>query len=398
MINSFKSFLIEEDKTIFFTFGRMNPPTTGHEKLMNELSKKSGRNPYRVFLSQSSDNKKNPLDYNYKVKTVRKFFPKHARSVMLDKKVKNVFDAVTKLYDEGYKNINMVVGSDRTNEFKKLLEKYNGVKGRHGLYKFNKINVISAGDRDPDAEDVSGMSASKMRKLASDGDFTQFSQGLPRSVSNNEAKKVYNEVRKGMGLKEQKHFQNKLIFEPVSEKREDYVKGHLFDIGDRVTFMGSDELASVTGLGSNYVIVEQNGRSYRKWIDDVELVEKKKRKEGNQKVRQDPDVKKAPGTQPAPYYGGLSKATKKRRLAHFKKYSKYDDDNPAAYKPAPGDARAKTKPSKHTLKYRRMYGEDAVEIAKKKIEREKMVDKMKHARMLDRAKVRKIKNRSKADA
>ena len=398
MINSFKSFLVEEDKTIFFTFGRMNPPTTGHEKLMKELSKKSGRNPYRVFLSQSSDNKKNPLDYNYKVKTVRKFFPKHARSVMLDKKVKNVFDAVTKLYDEGYKNINMVVGSDRTNEFKKLLEKYNGVKGRHGLYKFNKINVISAGDRDPDADDVSGMSASKMRKLASDGDFTQFSQGLPRSVSNNEAKKVYNEVRKGMGLKEQKHFQNKLIFEPVSEKREDYVKGHLFDIGDRVTFMGSDELASVTGLGSNYVIVEQNGRSYRKWIDDVELVEKKKSKEGNQKVRQDPDVKKAPGTQPAPYYGGLSKSTKKKRLAHFKKYSKYDDDNPAAYKPAPGDARAKTKPSKHTLKYRRMYGEDAVEIAKKKIEREKMVDKMKHARMLDRAKVRKIKNRSKADA
>ena len=398
MINSFKSFLIEEDKTIFFTFGRMNPPTTGHEKLMNELSKKSGRNPYRVFLSQSSDNKKNPLDYNYKVKTVRKFFPKHARSVMLDKKVKNVFDAVTKLYDEGYKNINMVVGSDRTNEFKKLLEKYNGVKGRHGLYKFNKINVISAGDRDPDADDVSGMSASKMRKLASDGDFTQFSQGLPRSVSNNEAKKVYNEVRRGMGLKEQKHFQNKLIFEPVSEKREDYVKGHLFDIGDSVTFMGSDELASVTSLGSNYVIVEQNGRTYRKWIDDVELVEKKKSKEGNQKVRQDPDVKKAPGTQPAPYYGGLSKSTKKKRLAHFKKYSKYDDDNPAAYKPAPGDARAKTKPSKHTLKYRRMYGEDAVEIAKKKIEREKMVDKMKHARMLDRAKVRKIKNRSKADA
>tara|TARA_R100001510_G_scaffold57049_1_gene63942 strand:+ start:279 stop:1469 length:1191 start_codon:yes stop_codon:yes gene_type:complete len=396
MINSFKSFLIEEDKTIFFTFGRMNPPTSGHEKLMNELSKKSGRNPYRVYLSQSTDNKKNPLDYNYKVKTVRKFFPKHARSVMLDKKIKNVFDAATKLYDEGYKNINMVVGSDRTNEFKKLLEKYNGVKGRHGLYKFNKINVISAGDRDPDADDVSGMSASKMRKLAGDGDFTQFSQGLPRSVSNNEAKKVYNEVRRGMGLKEQKHFQNKLIFEPVSEKREDYVKGHLFDIGDRVTFMGSDELASVTSLGSNYVIVEQNGRSYRKWIDDVELVEKKK--EGNQKVRQDPDVKKAPGTQPAPYYGGLSKSTKKKRLAHFKKYSKYDDDNPAAYKPAPGDARAKTKPSKHTLKYRRMYGEDAVEIAKKKIEREKMVDKMKHARMLDRAKVRKIKNRSKADA
>ena len=396
MINSFRSFLIEEDKTVYFTFGRMNPPTSGHEKLMNELSKKSGSNPYRVYLSQSTDNKKNPLNYNYKIKTVRKFFPKHARSVMLDKKVKNVFDAATKLYSEGYKNINMVVGSDRINEFKKLLEKYNGVKGRHGLYKFNKINVISAGDRDPDADDVSGMSASKMRSLASKGDFTQFSQGLPRSVSNNEAKKVYNEVRRGMGLKEQKEYKTTLHFTPVSEEREAYVKGNLFDIGDNVAFVGSDELGNVTSLGSNYVIVESNGKTYRKWLTDIQLVEKKK--EAPKKVRQDPDVKKAPGTQPAPYYGGLSKSTKKKRLAHFKKYSKYDDDNPAAYKKAPGDATAKTKPSKHTLKYRRMYGEDAVEFAKKKIEREKMVDKVKHARMLDRAKVRKIKNRSKADA
>ncbi len=396
MINSFRSFLIEEDKTVYFTFGRMNPPTSGHEKLMNELSKKSGSNPYRVYLSQSTDNKKNPLNYNYKIKTVRKFFPKHARSVMLDKKVKNVFDAATKLYSEGYKNINMVVGSDRINEFKKLLEKYNGVKGRHGLYKFNKINVISAGDRDPDADDVSGMSASKMRSLASKGDFTQFSQGLPRSVSNNEAKKVYNEVRRGMGLKEQKEYKTTLHFTPVSEEREAYVKGNLFDIGDNVAFVGSDELGNVTNLGSNYVIVESNGKTYRKWLTDIQLVEKKK--EAPKKVRQDPDVKKAPGTQPAPYYGGLSKSTKKKRLAHFKKYSKYDDDNPAAYKKAPGDATAKTKPSKHTLKYRRMYGEDAVEFAKKKIEREKMVDKIKHARMLDRAKVRKIKNRSKADA
>ncbi len=396
MINSFKHYLIEEEKTAFFTFGRMNPPTTGHEKLMNELSKKSGKNPYRVYLSQSTDKKKNPLDFKYKVKTVRKFFPKHARSVMLDKKVKNVFDAVTEMYNDGFKNITMVVGSDRINEFNTLLKKYNGVKGRHGLYNFNKINVISAGDRDPDADDISGMSASKMRSLAGEGDFTQFSQGLPRNVSNADAKKVYNEVRKGMGLKEQKEYYNKLHFEPVSEKREAYVKGNLFNIGDHVTVMGSDELASVTSLGTNYVIVESGGKLYRKWLSDIELLEKKK--EAPKKVRQDPDVKKAPGTQPAPYYKGVAKSTKKKRLAHFKKYSKYDDDNPAAYKKAPGDAGAKTKLSKHTLKYRRMYGEDAVEVAKKKIEREKMVDKMKHARMLDRAKVRKIKNRSKADA
>jgi len=394
MISSFKNYLIEEEKTVFFTFGRMNPPTTGHEKLMNELSKKSGKNPYRVYLSQSTDKKKNPLDFKYKVKTVRKFFPKHARSVMLDKKVKTVFDAVTEMYNDGFKNIAMVVGSDRVNEFNTLLNKYNGVKGRHGLYNFNKINVISAGDRDPDADDVSGMSASKMRSLANEGDFTQFSQGLPRNVSNSDAKKVYNEVRKGMGLKEQKEYFNKLHFEPVSEKREAYVKGTLYNIGDRVSMLGSDELGSVTSLGTNYVIVESAGKMYRKWLTDIELLEK----EGNQKVKQDPDIKDKKGTQPAPYYKGLEKSTKTKRLAHFKKYAKMSDDNPAAYKPAPGDAAAKTKLSKHTLKYRKMYGEDAVELTKKKIEREKMVDKMKHARMLDRAKVRKIKNRSKENA
>jgi len=313
---------------------------------------------------------------------------------MLNKKVKNVFDAVTEMYNDGFKNITMVVGSDRINEFNTLLKKYNGVKGRHGLYNFNKINVISAGDRDPDADDISGMSASKMRSLAKEGDFTQFSQGLPRNVSNADAKKVYNEVRRGMGLKEQKEYFNKLHFEPVSEKREAYVKGNLFNIGDRVTVVGSDELATVTNLGTNYVIVESAGKLYRKWLTDVELLEK----EGNQKVKQDPDIKDKKGTQPAPYYKGLEKSTKTKRLAHFKKYAKMSDDNPAAYKPAPGDATAKTKPSKHTLKYKKMYGEDAVELVKKKIEREKMVDRMKHARMLDRAKIRKIKNRSKENA
>ena len=395
MISSFKKYLVEEEKTVYFTFGRMNPPTTGHEKLMNELAKKAGKNSYRVYLSQSTDNKKNPLDFRTKVKTVRKFFPKHARQVMLDKKVKNVFDAVTEIYSDGIKNVTMVVGSDRVNEFKTLLNKYNGKKGRHGLYNFNNINVISAGDRDPDADDVSGMSASKMRKLASEGDFTQFSQGLPRSVSNNEAKKVYNEVRRGMGLKEQKEYKTTLHFTPVSEEREAYVKGNLFDINDSVAFMGSDELATVTSLGSNYVIVESNGKTYRKWLTDIQLVEKE---EAKKKVKQDPDVKKAPGTQPAPYYKNLSKSTKSKRLSHFKKHAKMADDNPAAYKKAPGDATAKTKLSKHTIKYRKMYGEDAVDMAKKKIEREKIVDKIKHARMLDRAKVRKIKNRSKANA
>ena len=100
MINTFKSYLIEETREVYFTFGRMNPPTIGHEKLMESMAQKSGKNPYRVYLSQSQDKKKNPLHFSEKVKYARKMFPRHARQIMADKKIRNVFEAASKLYDE----------------------------------------------------------------------------------------------------------------------------------------------------------------------------------------------------------------------------------------------------------------------------------------------------------
>ena len=374
MINSFKNFLVEEEKTIFFTFGRMNPPTIGHEKLLDVLSRKSGRNPYKVFLSQSQDNKKNPLRYKDKVKAARKMFPKHARSIMLDASVKTVFDALTKLYNEGYKNVAMVVGSDRVREFDVLLKKYNGKKAQHGLYNFQKITIISAGDRDPDAEGATGMSASKMRAAASAGDFSQFAQGMPKSLGNVDAKSIYNAVRKGMGLKEQREFKNHVQLEPVSEEREDYVKGNLYSVGDAVIIRETGELCSITHLGTNYVIVESDGKQYRKWLKDIERIEED-------------------------YYKGLSKSTAAKRKAHFKKYAEKPGDGPdkqSNYKPAPGDARAKTKPSKHTLKFRKMFGEnDMTDLAKKRIDREKKADAIKHDRMMDRARLRDTQKKNK---
>ena len=271
MINSFKSFLIEEERTVYFTFGRMNPPTIGHEKLMAKLSEKSGKNPYRVYLSQSQDAKKNPLTFNEKVKYARKMFPKHARQIMSDMKVKTVFDAATKLYNEGFKRVSMVVGSDRINEFNALLNKYNGKKGRHGFYNFESINIVSAGDRDPDADGAKGMSASKMRQAVMEKDFTSFSQGLPRSVSNLEAKKLYNSVRSGMGLKEQKEFKNHVSLAKVSDRREEYVEGKIFNAGDKVIVKESGDKGVITFKGSNYVIVESEGRQNRYWLDAVEL-------------------------------------------------------------------------------------------------------------------------------
>jgi len=376
MINSFKNYLVEEEKTVYFTFGRMNPPTIGHEKLMNALSSKSGKNPYRIYISQSQDPKKNPLQFTDKVKAARKMFPRHARQIMADKKLRNVLEISSKLYDEGFKRIVMVVGSDRVNEFEALLKKYNGQKGRHGFYNFERINVMSAGDRDPDAEGATGMSASKMRKAADDNDFTSFSQGLPKNVSNSEAKDIFNKVRKGMGLKEEKEFKNHVQLESVSELRESYIGGELFDEGDEVVIKENGIVGKIKVLGSNYVIVESKGETWRKWLTAVEKVDPsvdlsydiaqhsldkltEAKDERKKESPQDPDIKDRAGTQPKAYYSGLkSKSTKKARDRHFKKYSKYDDDNPAAYKKAPGDATAKTKPSKHTKKFKQMFGDD----------------------------------------
>jgi len=373
LINSFRNFLVEEEKTVFFTFGRMNPPTIGHEKLLDKLSKSAGKNPYKVFLSQSQDPKKNPLTYKDKVKAARKMFPKHARSIMLDASIKTVFDALTKLYNEGYKNVAMVVGSDRIREFDILLKKYNGKKGNHGLYNFQKITVVSAGDRDPDAEGATGMSASKMRAAASAGDFSQFAQGMPKSIGNADAKSVYNAVRKGMGLKEQNEFMNRVQLDPVSETREMYVAGDLFKVGDKVAIKENDIVGTITHLGTNYVIMEANGVQYRKWITSIERIEED-------------------------YYKGLSKSTSAKRKAHFKKHAEKPGDGPdkqSNYKPAPGDARAKTKPSKHTLKFRKMFGEnDMVDLAKQRIDREKKADAIRHDRMLDRARLRDTKKKN----
>ena len=194
MIRSFKNYLTEEGRIAYFTFGRMNPPTTGHEKLLDVLSEKAGRNDYFVFLSQSQDKKSNPLNYNSKVKHVRKMFPRHARRVMINKKVRTVFDAASVIFERGYESLVMVVGSDRVTEFETLLNKYNGEKGKHGFYNFKTINIVSAGARDPDAEGVSGMSASKMRQFAADNNFPSFSQGLSASMSNKDAKKLFMDV------------------------------------------------------------------------------------------------------------------------------------------------------------------------------------------------------------
>ena len=529
MINSFSQFLVEEEKTVYFTFGRLNPPTIGHEMLLNKLARAAGKNPYKIYLSKSSDPKKNPLSYNDKIKFARKMFPKHARQIIKNNKMKTVMDIASALFAEGYINIVMAGDGERSREFDILLNKYNGVKGRHGFYNFKSIKFVNVGERNDSSDDIDGVSATKQRNAAKNNDFVAFTQGLPKSMSNNDAKQLFNAVRKGMGLKEAKEFKRHVQLEPVSDLREAYINNSIFAEGESVVMTKTGIVGNIKHLGTNYLIVESKDETWRCWLSDVEKVDLNEaasprwkkagpdgemeikfptgrrfkvekqydsnirhkgewkvmewdtrskdwewadtyspkayakemamklgqykngkkvadysstfkfesvneenqpewgtpestkkakkitpgekydeacwdshkqvgmKKKGNRMVpncvpkeaAQDSDIKDRPGSQPAGYHKGLSKAQKVARDRQFKKQAKMSDSNPKAYKKAPGDHDAKTKLSKHTLKFRRMFGEQdtQVDTAKAKIDREKESDKRKHDRMMDRARM-----------
>lgn len=378
MMKSFSEYLTEEAKEVVFTFGRFNPPTVGHEKLINKVASLASGNNYRIYASKSQDPKKNPLDFNTKIKTMRKMFPKHGRNIMSDKDVRNALDILVKLYDQGFTKVTMVVGSDRVNEFSALTNKYNGVKSRHGMYNFKDgINVVSAGERDPDSDDVSGMSASKMRAAASANDFASFSKGLPTAFKG--GKELFDTLRKSMGIKEASEFKNHVQLEPVSELREAYIKQRIFEEGEQVVITDKGIVGKITKLGANYLVVESKGETWRCWLDQVSKVDPNeespvtitKNALGEQKETpkdKETGLKKTYGT-------GLSKSTKAKRKAQFDKQAKMDDDNPAAYKPAPGDATAKTKPSKHTKKFKDMFGESNITESSTKKALQKKADK-----------------------
>ena len=192
-------------KTAVFTFGRFNPPTIGHEVLIDKIETVAKRNRADafVFVSASQDSKKNPLDYKDKIKWMKKMFKVRGQNIFKysREQPENIMKIASLLHDNGYEQIVMVVGSDRINEFKKLMSQYNGVKDKpHGFYDFKNIDIESAGERDPDADDATGMSASKLRDLAVDSDFETFKTGLPDTLSDRDKRNLYQLVRKQMKL------------------------------------------------------------------------------------------------------------------------------------------------------------------------------------------------------
>ena len=364
------------------TFGRMNPPTVGHEKLVNEIIKTAiaVKGTPLVYLSKTQDAKKNPLSYDDKIKFGQALFGKN---IIVKSQSKTIIEVAKELQKKGYKDLVMVVGSDRVKEFETLLNKYNGKD-----YTFDSIDIVSAGERDPDSDGVDGMSASKMRALAAEGNFDLFTKGVP-SKNKSLVDSLYTAVRKGLGINEAINYAvSQFLGERVIAGKVDPLSpmGKQKLTGAEVaTYYKSNpnakaaanrdknvklgiELALDLAGNMNYAVKEidklkrnlskhpevQKALRSANESSNIDLyraasIQERMQKEDDKESKQQ---KQQPG-----YYKDLGGSTKDKRQAHFNKKSKMDDDNPDAYDKAPGDAEAKTKPSKHSNKFKKMFGE-----------------------------------------
>ena len=270
----------DESKTdkgdITVVFGRFNPPTIGHQKLLDKAKKAAGKGALRIYPSRSQDAKKNPLDTDTKYDVMQKMFPNHADSMVNDPNSKTIFDVLKKAYGDGYSNVNIVVGGDRVKEFDKLATEYNGK-----LYNFNSVNTISAGDRDADAEGIEGMSASKMRKAAAENDFETFSKGVPKSLDDKTVKQLFNTVKKQMKIKEGWSMWEIAPKFDWQNLRENYVTGKIFNVNQIVENLNTGLVGKVIRRGTNYLIcVTEDGMMFKSWIRDI--TEKKKVKRASE--------------------------------------------------------------------------------------------------------------------
>lgn len=251
-------------ETITVGFGRFNPPTVGHEKLLNTISQTAGKGgQYRIYPSRSEDPKKNPLPAGEKVQYMRKAFPQHANAIVDDENTKTIFDVLKAADAKGYSSVNIVVGSDRVKEFENLANKYNGQ-----LYNFDKINIVSAGERNADAQGVEGMSASKLRKAALDGDFAAFRSGISKNLDDKTTRQLFDTIRKRMNVKSEGWEVAPKLF-PQS-LREHYITQKLFQVGSWVENMNHGLIGEITRRGANYVIaVTKEGIMFKSWLRDI---------------------------------------------------------------------------------------------------------------------------------
>ena len=260
----------KDGETLTTAFGRFNPPTVGHEKLLGAARKAASGGALKIYPSRSQDAKKNPLDPDMKVSYMKKMFPDYEEEIVNDAEMRSIFDVLKTAEADGFKNVNIIVGADRQAEFENLAQKYNG-----DLYNFDLIRVISAGVRDSDAEGVEGMSASKLRKAVMDDDMETFKKGTPKGLKGADVQAMFDAVRTGMKQKKKKVEESYDLWEIAPKYdprglRDQYVNKKIFNIGDFVESLNTGLVGRIIRRGANHLIcLTQEENMFKSWVRDV---------------------------------------------------------------------------------------------------------------------------------
>ena len=257
--------------TLTLAFGRFNPPHAGHLQLMDVAaqSAEAEGSDYIIVPSRTQDKKKNPLDADTKISMMRSMFPQHSERIMNDPGNRSIFDVLKRAHNDGYANVRIVAGQDRVKEFDKLSQSYNGA-----LYQFDGLEVISSGDRDPDSDGVEGLSSSRMRLAAMEGDFKTFRSGLPEDIPRKQAMALFDTVRQGMGVDQVDECWNIWEIAPKEDPqnlREAYINKEVFNIGDLVENLNNGLIGRIIRRGANHLIcVTEDKIMFKSWIKDVQ--------------------------------------------------------------------------------------------------------------------------------
>ena len=300
---------VEKTKgTLTLAFGRFNPPHAGHGRLMDlaAQSAEETEGDYIIVPSRTNDPKKNPLDPDSKVSTMRTLFPSHAEKIVNDPQNNTIFDVLKKAHNDGYANVRIIGGEDRVKQFDKLSQNYNG-----SLYQFDALETISSGQRDDDKEGMEGHSASRMRLAAMEGDFKSFYNNLHQEVpvldevgepivevdpktgeplvdengeplyamemqpiiKRKQAKDYFMSVRQAMGVEEVQECWNIWEIAPKEDPenlREAYISKEIFDIGTKVEDVTTGLTGRIIRRGANHLIcVTEDEMMFKSWVKDV---------------------------------------------------------------------------------------------------------------------------------
>jgi len=253
--------------TLTIAFGRFNPPHAGHQQLMDTAasSAESDESDYMIVPSRSNDPKKNPLDADTKIAFMRGMFPQHSSRIQNDQNTRTIFDVLKKAHNDGYANVRIVGGADRVKEFDKLANNYNG-----SLYQFDNVEVVSAGDRDPDADGVEGMSASRLRLAASENDFKTFRSAMPEGMPRKEVQQLFDTVKMSMGINEEWGIWEMAPKFDQQTLRENYISKAIFRLGELVENMNTGLIGRIVRRGANHLIcVTEDKIMFKCWIRDV---------------------------------------------------------------------------------------------------------------------------------